>query len=81
VGQNGLLMEGSVSAQASPSQAGSLPVVEQLLSCDLPLETLETMLIEAAVERAGGNLSEAARKLGLTRAQLAYRYHKVRGEG
>jgi two-component system, NtrC family, response regulator HydG len=32
------------------------------------------MLIEAAVERAGGNLSQAARMLGITRPQLAYRW-------
>ena len=38
------------------------------------------MIIEAAVERSDGNLSEAARKLGLTRAQLAYRYRKAQGE-
>jgi hypothetical protein len=40
-------------------------------SFSLPM--LERALYEAAVERAGGNISAAARILGLTRPQLAYR--------
>lgn len=40
----------------------------------LPLERIENLLIETAVERASGNLSEAARMLGMTRPQLAYRW-------
>ncbi|WP_199229441.1 sigma-54-dependent Fis family transcriptional regulator [Azospirillum sp. TSO22-1] len=61
---------------AAPRPAG---VIDEILSSDLPLEQLETRAIEAAVQRARGNLSEAARMLGLTRAQLAYRYRKMRG--
>lgn len=38
---------------------------------DLP--DFEQSIYRAAIERAGGNLSAAARVLGLTRAQLAYR--------
>jgi transcriptional regulator with GAF, ATPase, and Fis domain len=37
------------------------------------LEAVERRLMEEAVARAGGNLAAAARLLGLTRAQLAYR--------
>jgi len=82
VGHNGQLTESSRPQTPPPSSsAGSgVPVIDQLLSSDLPLDTLEAMIIEAAVERSDGNLSEAARKLGLTRAQLAYRYHKGKGE-
>lgn len=40
------------------------------------LDQLEHTLIEAACEQAGGNLSAAARALGLTRPQLAYRIKK-----
>jgi DNA-binding protein Fis len=40
-------------------------------SFSLPI--LERALYEAAVERAEGNVSAAARMLGLTRPQLAYR--------
>lgn len=37
------------------------------------MEQANTVLAKAAVEKANGNLSAAARMLGLTRAQLAYR--------
>ena len=42
----------------------------------LTLEALEQKVIEAAVDHAGGNLAAAARLLGLSRAQLAYRLQK-----
>ena len=35
------------------------------------------MLIEIAVDKAHGNLSAAARTLGLTRPQLAYRLKRL----
>ncbi|KQQ40087.1 Fis family transcriptional regulator [Duganella sp. Leaf126] len=41
------------------------------------LDTLENTLILAAVKRADGNLSAAARMLGLTRPQLSYRMKKL----
>ena len=41
--------------------------------------THQTVLLNEAVEAENGNLSAAARRLGLTRAQLAYRLqHAVR---
>ncbi|MGN6259597.1 MAG: sigma 54-interacting transcriptional regulator [Ralstonia sp.] len=45
----------------------------RILDSGLSLEALETQLLDLAVERAKGNLSGAARQLGLTRPQLAYR--------
>lgn len=39
----------------------------------LSLDALEHALIDEAVRRAGGNLTAAARSLGMTRAQLRYR--------
>ncbi|MYM34446.1 AAA family ATPase [Duganella sp. FT94W] len=41
------------------------------------LDQLESTLILAAVQRADGNLSAAARMLGLTRPQLSYRMKKL----
>jgi transcriptional regulator with GAF, ATPase, and Fis domain len=41
------------------------------------LDALESTLILAAVKRADGNLSAAARMLGLTRPQLSYRMKKL----
>jgi len=41
------------------------------------LDALESRLVREAVARAGGNLSAAARLLGLTRSRLAYRMKKL----
>lgn len=54
-------------------------LVDRLLSETGSLQDLELSLIERAVERAHGNLSQAARILGMTRPQLAYRLKKHRG--
>lgn len=54
--------------------------LDQLLESAFDLETFETELIARAVERADGNLSQAAKRLGLTRPQLSYRYKKMREE-
>ena len=43
----------------------------------LTLDQLEAMLIDTAVDKARGNLSAAARLLGLTRPQLAYRLKRL----
>ncbi len=67
-------------ARAS-TKAGTIEdVVEQALETGASFEELETQLIEAAVAKADGNLSLAAKRLGLTRPQLAYRLKKARSE-
>ncbi|TGG95671.1 sigma-54-dependent Fis family transcriptional regulator [Natronospirillum operosum] len=43
---------------------------------ELSLDELEQQLIQNAVQSTRGNLSKAARRLGLTRPQLAYRMKK-----
>lgn len=43
----------------------------------MSLEALEDGLIQQAVDRASGNLSAAARALGLTRPQLSYRLQRL----
>lgn len=43
----------------------------------MTLDEIEGLLIETAVDKARGNLSSAARSLGLTRAQLAYRLKRL----
>ncbi len=45
----------------------------RIVDSGVPLEALEQQVLELAVERAKGNLSGAARLLGMTRPQLAYR--------
>lgn len=53
---------------------------EQLLRGKFDLEQFEAKLIRQAVARAEGNLSKAARLLGITRAQLAYRHGRLHGD-
>jgi DNA-binding NtrC family response regulator len=50
---------------------------ETVLNGVMTLDQVEAMLIEAAVDKARGNLSSAARMLGLTRRQLAYRLGRL----
>jgi transcriptional regulator of acetoin/glycerol metabolism len=45
----------------------------RILDSGHSLEDIEARVLNHAVARARGNLSEAARLLGMTRAQLAYR--------
>ena len=54
-------------------------VVQDLVASGTTLEVVENQLIDAAVQAAGGNLSEAARRLGLSRRQLSYRLDKRAG--
>ncbi|MCV6591293.1 MAG: sigma 54-interacting transcriptional regulator [Marinobacterium sp.] len=51
--------------------------LDQLLDEDFSLENLEGQLIRKAMDQANGNVSQAARKLGLTRPALAYRLKKL----
>ena len=64
-----------VSSESDSREHGGTPAdPHQLLESEgFSLSTLEQALYTAAMERAQGNLSAAARMLGLTRAQLAYR--------
>lgn len=41
------------------------------------LATVENAIVQAAVEAANGNIAQAARDLGLTRRQLAFRLEKI----
>jgi len=62
--------------QAMPGDMDNL--FDELQKRGLSLDALEDALIQQAVERAGGNLSAAARSLGLTRPQLSYRLQKAK---
>lgn len=48
-------------------------LVERLMDSKLSLRDIESALLDEAVKRAAGNLAQAARLLGLSRAQLQYR--------
>jgi transcriptional regulator with GAF, ATPase, and Fis domain len=47
----------------------------------IALDTIERVLVESAIARAEGNLSAAARMLGMTRTQVAYRAGKYQAGG
>ena len=56
------------------ARAGSAALLDRMLEeGGFSLSEFERSTYEAAVNRTAGNLSAAARLLGLTRAQLAYR--------
>ena len=50
---------------------------EAVFNGALTLDQVEAMLLETAVDKARGNLSSAARMLGITRPQIAYRLKRL----
>ena len=76
----GVLASHAQADEPAPHEAGADPVQGPLLQRlaepgreGVSLHGIEQQLMQEAVQQAGGNLSAAARLLGLTRAQLAYR--------
>ncbi len=55
------------------SQSGSTDLAEQLLDNEFSLEEFEQQLLTKAMEKSEGNITHAARLLGITRPQMAYR--------
>jgi transcriptional regulator with GAF, ATPase, and Fis domain len=67
-------MNGGLDLQAGGSTAA---LCQAVFNGVMTLDQLEAKLIETAVDKARGNLSAAARLLGLTRPQLAYRLKRL----
>ncbi len=65
---------------AAADAHGDLHLHEPAQTLDAPASGLDAQTIRKAMEEAEGNLSRAARKLGLTRAKLRYRI-KMMGAG
>ena len=63
-------------SSAVPARAGLDSLCEQVLGQEVDMASLEQRLMQMAMQRARGNLSQAARLLGITRPQLAYRLKK-----
>jgi DNA-binding NtrC family response regulator len=70
----GLDMKGGLDLHQGGSTAA---LCEAVFNGVMTLDQIEVMLIETAVDKARGNLSAAARMLGLTRPQLAYRLKRL----
>ena len=68
--QDGIDPQGRLARRAPEDE---LRLCAQVLDAGMPIETFEARVLALAVERCGGNLAGAARMLGLSRAQLAYR--------
>jgi DNA-binding NtrC family response regulator len=73
----GLDRGGSLDLQSGNSMQA---LCEKVLGGTVTLDQVEALLIETAVDKARGNLSAAARTLGLTRPQLAYRLRRLQEE-
>jgi len=74
----------SIGKDTEPASAAAAPasLLERLGDAGtVSLPSLERRLMDEAVARASGNLAAAARLLGLTRAQLAYRLKTARSPG
>ncbi|HEY0818864.1 MAG TPA: sigma 54-interacting transcriptional regulator [Rhizobacter sp.] len=71
--------QGTLSAQAQADPGRLLQTLRQQLgeSQPLSLPALEQQLLQETVAAARGNLAAAARQLGITRAQLAYRLKRA----
>ncbi|MDH2435843.1 sigma 54-interacting transcriptional regulator [Pokkaliibacter sp. MBI-7] len=68
--------QGALSNKPQTSAASLWEQLQQLAGDELSMEQLEQRLLQEAVTQADGNLAAAARQLGLSRAQLAYRLKK-----
>ncbi len=64
------------SLDTNPGESGK-ELCEMVFSGAMTLKQVEAMLVETAVDKVRGNLSAAARLLGLTRPQLAYRLGRL----
>ncbi|MGQ1411061.1 helix-turn-helix domain-containing protein [Acinetobacter baumannii] len=52
-------------------------LVINALEQNISLEQFENTMVRIAVERCEGNLCAAARLLGISRAQIGYKYKKI----
>ena len=69
-------MEGDVAAADMPATISDL--ADRVLDGKFNLEALQAVLVEKVVAKSGGNIAVAARELGLSRSQVAYRLRKRR---
>lgn len=66
-------VDGAVRIRAGVADASAAGLLDE----GFDLHTLETRLLQEAMRRAKGNLAGAARLLGISRSQLAYRLKKM----
>ncbi len=71
---NMLDYEGKITQAPDPSLED---LMQQLLQKNITLESIENLFVKTAVEKSQGNLCAAARLLGISRAQIGYKYKKL----
>lgn len=69
-----------VHASSPPDANDAAMQTERMLRGKFNLDAFEAEMIRRAVSQSQGNLSKAARLLGITRPQLAYRYARMKPE-
>jgi DNA-binding NtrC family response regulator len=69
---------GRLEHEANQAAGGLDALYDEILRRGVSLDAFEEALMQEAVRRQGGNLSAAARSLGLTRPQLSYRLSRQR---
>jgi DNA-binding NtrC family response regulator len=62
---------------AAGSSGQGQVLLNDMMDRKLSINAMERLLIQEAVDRSSGNISAAARLLGLTRPQLSYRLNKM----
>jgi len=72
---HGALVQSAAQTDADPGEK-QRALADELLATLQSFEQIETLLVQRAMERAGGNLSAAARLLHLRRGQMEYRLKK-----
>jgi Nif-specific regulatory protein len=79
---NGDTIESEDLALRSPAMSAATPVTAGTLASQFAaLDVTERRLVEDAMAKAGGNVSEAARLLGITRIMMKRRLDRFSGEG
>ena len=71
-----LTRAGTLAARGHEEPPAPEPIEDRILDDGVGLAELEQRVVDRALERSGGNVSQAAKLLGLSRAQMAYRVKK-----
>jgi len=74
--REGAVASGELDFLGDPGESGALRLARRALEEGLAIEELSGAMIEVAMEEAEGNLSAAARRVGLTRRALEYRWRR-----
>jgi DNA-binding NtrC family response regulator len=74
--ERGIIMADESSIKPSDFNLSTIETTESLANDNLNLQEIEKLLVQKAIEKNGGNISKAAKELGLTRAALYRRMEK-----